>query len=88
MVHVVSFRWDRTGRGCVRTRELELAAFFGTLEKWRETEGAELFFAQMMWRRRGPSALGALAPYGRIKALGALGVWGCGGGDDDPALFT
>lgn len=69
-------------------REIELTAFFEALEKWCASEDAELFMAQMIWRRRGASPLGALAPCGRIKALGALGVWGCGGGNDVPALFT
>ena len=71
----------------MRTNVTELAAFFGVLQRWHETEGAELFVAQMVRRQR-PSSIGQLAPFGRVMCLGALDVWGCGGPGKRPSLFT
>ncbi|MCI0453175.1 MAG: hypothetical protein L0Z51_12460 [Candidatus Latescibacteria bacterium] len=62
----------------MKTAGIELAAFFETLGKW-DSEDAELFLAQVMWRRNRRSPVGQLARFGCVRGLGALGVWGCGG---------
>jgi hypothetical protein len=75
--------------GCdVKTAVIELTAFFETLEKWY-SEDADVFLAQMMWRRNRRSPVGRLAGFGCVRGLGSLGVWGCGGqAARSSSLFT
>jgi hypothetical protein len=67
----------------------ELAAFFETLDRW-DSEDVDLLMSRFnAMRRRRPSSIGRLAPFGVVRGLGALGVWGCGGQAARPsALFT